>query len=673
MGSTRQAVVVRFLGACGAALCAGTASAGSLDLFGIATEYKLTLGYATAMRMEDPDWALTTGPVDVQQVVLANPLDPCPSFPPSPCIGSFGHTGLPEQTNFDDGNRDFNKGALLNNRVSAYGEVLFKLDNLGIGDVGIVASGAAHHDAVFLKDNDHDNPDSVNRTGVRDSDPPNGNYERYGPVNKWLQEAEDTNGNRRRLLEAYAYGQWYLTDTIGLSVRAGKHLAAWGESLFFPGIVSAQGPFDATKANVPGVEVKEILLPVNQVSMQMSLTSDLTLMAYKQFEFKETEIYPEGDFFSPADLVGPGSNFGYGSINPLNPRWCDDDSRVEVRNFDGTPAPPGSLCTAAQAFSNTPEYVYTLRTPDALPSDDDEKRQYGIGLKYSILPDLNVGAYYIRYNNHNPNVRLNMGYAYIGDTSGQPQTTEAFNIRVPTSFTVAYANDIEMRALSFSTVLWVFNVGGEIIQRKNVDTSLEADIAGVIAPVGTRGDTTTAQMSLLYVNNPDFMMYDEVVVVGEFAYTTVDRVDPRLNEDGICYTGTDDPADSGGDCARGPSVVHTKYGHNLFYDKSSQAMQVLVLPKGRNVFPGWDVGTPISFAWLQKGTPSTPGVFGALYGEGDMRAGISVTGQYLQNLEFSLGYNAFFGDPAKHIRNSTLRANPYVDHDYLSLSVKYNL
>ena len=34
--------------------------------------------------------------------------------------------------------------------------------------------------------------------------------------------------------------------------------------------------------------------------------------------------------------------------------------------------------------------------------------------------------------------------------------------------------------------------------------------------------------------------------------------------------------------------------------------------------------------------------------------------------------NAFFGDSNKSIGNSTLKANPYVDHDYLVLSNKYN-
>src|SRR6185436_8825601 len=163
-------------------------------------------------------------------------------------------------------------------------------------------------------------------------------------------------------------------------------LAAWGESLFFPGIVSAQGPFDATKANVPGVEVKEILLPTNQVSMQLSLTSDLTLLAYKQFEFKPTEIFPEGDFFSPADLVGPGSTFGYGSINPVGTQHCAEPTVTDAttgQDLSGS-AP---LCSVAAGLENQPEYIMTLRTPDHIP---DHKKIWGAGLKYQLMPNLNV-------------------------------------------------------------------------------------------------------------------------------------------------------------------------------------------------------------------------------------------------------------------------------------------
>ncbi len=646
------------------------ALAGSVDLFGIETNFKLTLGYAASMRTEDPAKFLSDGPIDQQQVRYSATL--AAQNPDSLGIQSLTHTGLPLSTNFDDGSRDFKKGALIGNRASAYGELHIGLKQLGIGNVGLVGSGAAHYDRVFFTPNDHTNTKTVNRADGFDPD----TGERFGPINEWTREAQEINGKRIRMLEAYVYGDWYLTDSVALNLRAGKHLAAWGESLFFPGIVAAQGPFDATKAFVPGADVKEILLPVNQVSMQLALNRDLTVLAYKQFEYKPTEIFPQGDFFSPADLVGPGATFGYGSINPIHENHCTTGPELAVTETSAgdNSLPDGdmTLCAAGSAFTNRPEYVLITRDPDNLP---DPAKQWGVGLKYQLLSNLGVGAYHLNYHNHNPNVALNMGYAFVGNAgSGQPVTTENFgDLQVPTSYTVGYADNIKMNALSFSTVFWVFNVAGEVIRRTNVDTSLEAEISGVKAPWGTRGQTTQAQISLLYVNNPNFLMYDEVIVIGEFGYLQVDKTTPQKNQNNVWFTGTNKYDSEASSDVEPPADKFSEFGNELFYDRSSAAMQILVLPKGRNVVPGWDIGTPVSFAWLYKGTPSAAGAFGALYGEGDMRASIGVTAQYLQNMEFSLNYNGFFGNPETLIRNSDLAAHPYTDKDYLSLSVKYNL
>ena len=42
------------------------------------------------------------------------------------------------------------------------------------------------------------------------------------------------------------------------------------------------------------------------------------------------------------------------------------------------------------------------------------------------------------------------------------------------------------------------------------------------------------------------------------------------------------------------------------------------------------------------------------------------------NTQIGLGYNWFWGDAGKTIGDTTLAANPYVDHDYATLNIKYN-
>jgi hypothetical protein len=239
-----------------------TATAGTFDFWGIDGSYKATLGYAGAMRMEDPDPDLVDRPVD--------PLVPV-VLPPGQVVG-FTNTGLPEHYNYDDGNNNFEKGDLVNNRLSIFGEIQLRKNNYGF-----VLSGDAFRDEAYLDRNANNSPESINKT--------------EGDTNEFSDEAKAFSGKRARLLEAYVTGDWSLfDDSMFLNVRLGEHVVAWGESLFNSGLMLAMGHADATRAFVPGAEIKEILLPHNQISATLALTPELSLMSYYKFEFDPTEI-----------------------------------------------------------------------------------------------------------------------------------------------------------------------------------------------------------------------------------------------------------------------------------------------------------------------------------------------------------------------------------------------
>ncbi|HEY0974897.1 MAG TPA: DUF1302 family protein [Solimonas sp.] len=618
-----------------ASACAGVlsmvmlspAQAGSFDApFDIEGSYKLTTTYALAVRTRDPSQALINGPIDPFQTAVA---------PNEWQVAGFTHTGLPTTINLDDGNRNFERWSPINNRLSAFWEL-----QLRRGDFGLIASGAGFYDWVAQGKTDRMQPIPADLK------------ERYGPntntaeFNEFVQGAKYYSGERTRTLEAYVYGNFYLTDDIALNVRLGKHLFAFGESLFFPGIVSAQAPNDATKAFVPGAEVKEILLPVNQVSMQLALGYGLSLLGYYQLDYKPTEVFPVGTYFSVADVVGPGAEFAYGSINPAFADGC-----------------PGLLDTPAGDFSficnfggiggpllNAPPTINVPRLADIRPDDDG---RWGVGLKSQVTPSTTVGAYYLRYGSFNPTVQLNLGFAFIGSVAGVALDTGLLNQVVPTTYNIKYFDDIEMIAASYSTTLLGLNVAGEFIYRDGVDVSVAADLSGVRSPIFKRAETWQSNLSALYVANPKFWFYDEIAIVGEAAYLYVDKVlEPVERENGVEPVGD---------------------GRELFYDKHAWAYQLLMLPKGRNIVPGWDIGTPIAFAHAANGYASTAGTFGSLFGEGDRRIGLSVTAQYLQNLEFALGYNWFLGNPRKTVKDSPIPANPVADRDYATFTIKYNL
>lgn len=595
------------LSALSTGLQAGTYEFGN----GAEMEYKLTTSYALSMRTRNPHGALINGPIDPLQPVV---------LPPGQIAG-FTHPGLPTTINSDDGNRNFRRGSLINNRGSALGELKFRWN-----EFGAVFSGSAFYDAVYDKKNDNDSPDTVNKTGDHDA---------------FTKGTRYYDGKRSRMLEAYAYADFALLEDSVLSMRFGKQLVAWGESLFFPGVSGAMAPNDATKAFVPGAEIKDILLPVYQAAVNLSIGLDLSFFGYYQLDWKPTEVFPVGDLFSPADLVGPGATFAYGSINPAALDGCP-----------GLLGPLSPLCNLGgigTPLLNAPATINVQRESDIRPDDDG---QFGGGLRYQVTSVTSVGAYYLRYHSHNPTVQLNTDFAYIGSVAGLPITTSVINQYVPTTYNVKYFDDIEMIAGSFSTVLEPFNIGGEVIYRDGIDVSVQSIISGVLSPIFVPAKVYSAQLSALYVSNPRFLWYDELAFVNEVKYLYVGEVDRMPQQNG---------------------VTPIRGGDQLFNDRKAWGYQSLVLLTGRNILPGWDLKNSVAWAHAANGNPSTNGDFGPLFGEGDRRLALTGGMQYLQNLEFSLGYNFFFGNPHKGIRGSIVKQNPVSDRDYVTFTVKYNL
>ena len=624
----------------GGALCQGVAHAGELDLWGDATlDYKLTVAYGAAVRTGNANNALINAPVDqFQSYLLPTPVPGQPTQ-----IFSFTHTGLSSSVNYDDGDRNFKAGSLINNRVTGLGELQFHWKNYGI-----VTSGDGFYDQVYHHPNDNDSPSTVNTTI---------------PNSHWTDGARYYDGQRVRLLDAYAYGDWTLFG-MNLDVRAGQHLVAYGQSLFFEGIALAQSRADATKAFIPGAEIKSILLPTNQVSFRLGVNDALSLVGYYKLAFRASEIFPEGDYFSPADAVGPGATFVYGSANPLyggagscqglitNLHVANLGTITNLLGAAGALALENTVCALLQPvgkLANSPKDILAVRGPDQRPSDGG---QYGGGLEYQVTSRTNLGLYYLRYDDTNPSVNLNVGYAPFGFLpGGAAVTTQIINQPVPTTYNVKYFDGIHLYGGTFSTVLGPFNVAGELNFRDGASVALDSTISGVVSPVFTRGQISQALVSAIYVTNPKFF-YDDLAITAETGYIHVNDVDAVASVPGIIMHGN---------------------GDDLFYSRNSWGFQTLTIPTKHNIIDGWDMSTPISFGMIVKGNPSMAGAFGALYGEGDMRLGVSANFQYLGNLEVGVGYNFFFGDPNKTIGDSLLKANPYMDRDYATFHITYNL
>ncbi len=613
----------------GVLLPSSWAEAGDFNLFGTSGEYKLTLNYALAARTRNADQALINGPVDPLQT--GGPVLATGQQPAQPA--TFGRTGLPSTINIDDGNRNFAKWDLFHNRLASFGELQLKRDNYGLA-----FSGDAFYDDVYAHKNANTSPDTVNKTG---------------DVNRFTSDARRYDGRRIRLLDAYGYADFAPTEDIALNVRLGQQVVAFGESLFLRGMALSSGRADATRASVPGAEIKELLLPINQLGFSMGFGGGLTVLGYYQLQFKPTELFPAGDFLSPVDLLGPGGKFAYGSINPAGSGGCPGlFGSAAIENATcGNPASGGLL--------NAPRTINVQRGPDILPSDWG---QWGMGFKYPITTVTTLGLYHLRYADSNPTVKLNPGFAYIGEdpVTRTPVTTQVINQLVPVTYQAKYFNGIHLTSLTFSTAAGMFNVSGEFNYRTGSDLQTKAVISKVLAPVFTRGDVGQVLVSALSVFNPQFF-FDEFVFVGELGYVHVFHVDPFPEEPGIIPVGD---------------------GKQLFGTRNALGFQVLSYLNKRNILPGIDFKTTVTFGEIAKGNPSLSGAYGPIYGEGDRRLGLGFSAQYLQNFEAGISFQKFFGDANKKIRGgagespaggSSLSQNPYADRDYIALNFKYSI
>jgi hypothetical protein len=105
-------------------------------------------------------------------------------------------------------------------------------------------------------------------------------------------------------LDAYLHDSFTFGDDQRLTVRVGRHVLIWGESLYFPenGIAAGQMPVDATR-QLPqsAYSPADLFRPVGQVSLNWRPESGLAVELYGQFEYRPSRYSNIGSD-GPADL-----------------------------------------------------------------------------------------------------------------------------------------------------------------------------------------------------------------------------------------------------------------------------------------------------------------------------------------------------------------------------------
>ena len=425
--------------------------------------------------------------------------------------------GNPSPVIASDGNNNFKKGSLTANRLGAVWE-----SKISKGDSGFVLNASTFYDDVYHQTNDN----------------PNKNISTGGTPNEFTSAAKRYGGGYSRLLDTYAYTSFNMGETRA-TVRVGKQVVNWGESMYFANIAGAQGPSDAAKSASPGAEIKEILLPEDQISASLEVSPKLSLLAHYQFGFHETLLPAVGMYTSTANAVGPGTTCAYNV---------------------------GAAC-------------YSKYRGDIRPSSSG---QFGIGGRYRVTDETEVGLYYLNYNDRSPSV--------ITSADG---------------YRIKYFDDIKMLASTVSTTFGKFSAFGEASLRDGTPVSVTG--TGVVRAKVAQGNVG----GIFNIGRTGFA--DDVSLAAEIS---------------------------------GARVISVEQGNidNLANKTRNSLVAGATLTLGYpGIFEGWDLTVPISYQSQISGR-STVGTFGG--GQGDSRLSIGATFVRKSNLSINVAYINYLGNPS---------------------------
>lgn len=380
---------------------------------------------------------------------------------------------LLQNVNGDDGNRSFARYDMVSNRFTLVTEL-----DVHYRDYGTFVRAKGFYDFAYTGRNAHDSPATHN------SGPLNG-----GPLadhRDFTGAVRHLYGERAELFDAYAYGLFRPADRL-LVLRAGRQVISWGESRFIPGISSTQSPVDATQFNVPGVEIKEVLLPVAQVYGQLDLVDNLTVAAYHQFEWRPTRLDEAGAYFSTTD-------------------YLDDGGYHRLVN-----APPPATIFAT-----------IDRVRDEEPRDSG---QWGISLRYlaAALNDAECGAYFVTYHEKGPQIIGQPGGGTVSadwDALGLPPETAAELARADgSSYFLRFREGVRLYGLSIASGSGPTSLGGEVSYRENVSVQVR-DAQNILGFAYEPADAVQVQASVVHRFGPS-MVADSLTLTTEAGFNQV--------------------------------------------------------------------------------------------------------------------------------------------------------
>lgn len=523
--------------------------------------------------------------------------------------------GTANSINGDNGNLNYEKGDITSANVKATHEL-----SLNAGNFGFFGRASYFYDTAIM-DGD------TARTDLG-------------------TEAKGRAGRDFELLDAYVFGDFDVGD-VPVTLRVGNQVLSWGESTFIQNGINTINPIDVTKFRVAGAEVREGLIPVPIIDVNVGLTDKFSIEGFLQLEWDNTEIEPEGTFFSTNDFASPGGEFVF-------------------LGFGQAPLP----------IDNPP----TLGVGSAIPRGPDrsatDNNQWGVALRYfePALNDTEFGLYYIQYNSRLPVLSARTGnFAGLagGDYAGSAQ------------FFREFPDDIKLIGASFNTEIPGTGIAlqGEYSFRK--DQPLQVDdvellFAGLSptdpfggTPFGSAGqlgafgfdeeiqgfrrkDVSQFQATASKVLGPN-LGADQIVLVGEIGATYIHDMESK---DELRYEGP-------GTFTSGTNIftlagIQPETQTNGFADPISWGYRLRARAQFNNAIGPVSLQPGIAFSHDVSGTTPAPI---SNFVEDRKTVTLSLGATYLDSLRASIAYTNFMGGSPFNLLS---------DRDFASFVVSYS-
>lgn len=462
---------------------------------------------------------------------------------------------------YDESDAKFKQGDVVTNRV----DLLSELDLNYKNQFGARVSASAWYDQAY----DNHNVTSPAAGGAFPTSYVGNAYN--ATVSRYV------NGPSAEFLDAFVWSSFNL-GVVPVNVKLGRHAMAWGEGLLLGAhaVSYSQAPTDGQKAvSSPGIETKEVFLPVNQLSFKAQLTADLTLAGQYALEWSPTRAPNGGTYLMGADTVP---------------------------NVDRLAVAPNT------AFTNAAAVV------------PGQEGNWGLSARLNVdAIQSQVGFYYRRFNDYNPESGL--------------------QLNAPGQFRFVYPQDVKIIGMSLGRAIGPVAFGSEISLRQNGQLNSKStwsNYSGMdIQNTGARGDTLHAIVNGIYLL-PKTALWDTGSLIVEMAYSHLQSV--TANQALYRGEGNRVATTPGGALACSKTgAAATVLGDKSDFCSTPDFYQIAVnfTPQWLGIMPSWDLDLPIALNYGISGV--APTASGGAEGVLSWSIGAKLT--YMAKHEFSLRYS----------------------------------